>query len=100
MSQGGRPPGIPDEAWERWTTRSRPGVPGRSGGDPGGAARRVTVGDGDAPNGPCDLCGADAAPFSWLRVDAGPPYAVCATCRATLARLQHLAGPGPLQLEF
>jgi hypothetical protein len=99
VSESGRPPGIPDEAWERWTTRTRPGTPGRAGGDAGGAVRRVTVGEGDAANGPCDLCGADTAPFGWLRVDGAPPYVVCATCRATLARLARLTGSGPFQIE-
>lgn len=97
---GERPPGIPDEAWRRWTARPavshrRPGeAPGRDG------VRRVWVSDGDAAGGPCDLCGAEAAPFSRMGIDAGAPFVVCAGCRATIARLNRLAGPGPVQIEI
>ena len=96
MSEQHRPPGIPDEAWRRWTTRTNPGAAPAP--THAGATRRVAVGDGDAPGGPCDLCGGEAAPFSWLSVDGAAPYALCASCRTTLARVARLAGPGPLEL--
>src|SRR5436309_3397254 len=96
MGEGGRPPGIPDEAWRRWTQRTSPAAPRPAG--PGGGVRHVALGDGDAAVGPCDLCGGDGAPFSSLAVDGAPTYVVCAACRATLVRLARLAGPGPLQL--
>lgn len=97
MSETGRPPGIPDEAWRRWTSRTaQPGAPRR----PSDGVRRVSLGDGDARSGPCDLCGGESGPFSWLSVDGGHPYAVCAGCRATIARLRSLTGEGPLQLTM
>jgi hypothetical protein len=94
LSEIGRPPGIPDEAWRRWAARSQPATPSRA----ADGVRRVSLGDGDARTGPCDLCGGDSAPFSWLSIDGGHPYAVCATCRATIARLHSLTGDGPVQL--
>jgi hypothetical protein len=94
VSESSRPPGIPDEAWQRWTARSRPATPSRA----ADGVRRVSLGDGDARNGPCDLCGGETAPFSWLSVDGGHPYAACAGCRATIVRLRSLTGDGPLLL--
>ena len=95
----GRPPGIPDDAWRRWTARTHGGAAaGRPGAE--GGVRRVWVSDGDASNGPCDLCGGEAAPFSRMGVDGGQPFVVCAACRATIARVTRLAGPGPFQVEI
>ncbi|HZR01345.1 MAG TPA: hypothetical protein VFC93_21265 [Chloroflexota bacterium] len=99
MTDHGRPPGIPDEAWRRWTQRTKPGAPPPTA--PGGPdLRRVAVGDGDAAGGPCDLCGGTAPPFSRLTVDGLPAYVVCAACRATLARLARLTAGSPVRLEL
>ena len=99
MTDQGRPPGIPDEAWRRWTQRRDPRTPTPAEPD-SRDLRRVAVGDGDASGGPCDLCGGTTAPFSRLTVDALPAYVVCAACRATLARLARLTAGSPVRLEL